>query len=146
MEPWKGWKETKGAALREARPLRLALAAAFLAAVAFAFRSRPPWAATAGSAGLVFVFADLTCYYAAVLLLLALLHAEREEAGVVTSLLAAATGAVPFLLTWDDQRYALVGALVLAAFALLLALFSRAEKPAPPPTPRASRRRAARAS
>ncbi|HMM33397.1 MAG TPA: hypothetical protein PKA62_01490 [Thermoanaerobaculia bacterium] len=146
VEPWKGWKETKGAALREARPLRLALAAAFLAAVAFAFRSRPPWAATAGSAGLVFVFADLTCYYAAVLLLLALLHAEREEAGVVTSLLAAATGAVPFLLTWDDQRYALVGALVLAAFALLLALFSRAEKPAPPPTPRASRRRAARAS
>ncbi|HRY45258.1 MAG TPA: discoidin domain-containing protein [Thermoanaerobaculia bacterium] len=146
VEPWKGWKETKGAALREARPLRIALAAAFLAAVAIAFRSRPPWAATAGSAGLVFVFADLTCYYAAVLLLLALLHAEREEAGVVTSLLAAATGAVPFLLKWDDQRYALVGALVLAAFALLLALFSREEKPAPPPTPRASRRRAARAS
>jgi len=147
VEPWKGWKETKGAALREARPLRIALAAAFLAAVAIAFRSRPPWAATAGSAGLVFVFADLTCYYAAVLLLLALLHAEREEAGVVTSLLAAATGAVPFLLKWDDQRYALVGALVLAAFALLLVLLSRSGAAVPPvATPRAVRRRAARAS
>lgn len=146
VEPWKGWKETKSAALREARPLRLALAGAFLAAVAFAFRSRPPWAAAAGSAGLVFVLADLTCYYASVLLLLALLHAEREEAGVVTTLLAAATGAVPFLLTWDDQRYALVGALVLGAFALLLALLSREREPGPPPTPRAVRRRAARAS
>jgi hypothetical protein len=146
VEPWKGWKSTKAAALREARPLRLALAAAFLAAVAFAFRSRSAWAAVAGSAGLVFVLADLTCYYASVLLLLALLHSEREEAGVVTSLLAAATGAVPFLLTWDDQRYALVGALVLAAFALLLALLSREKEPGPPPTPRAVRRRAARAS
>ena len=146
VEPWKGWKETKSAALREARPLRLALSAAFLAACAWAFRSRPPWAAAAGGAGLVFVLADLTCYYASVLLLLALLHAEREEAGIVTSLLAAATGAVPFLLTWDDQRYALVGALVLGAFVLLLALLSREEEPGPSPTPRAVRRRAARAS
>ncbi|MDX9734179.1 MAG: discoidin domain-containing protein [Thermoanaerobaculia bacterium] len=146
VEPWKGWKETKSAALREARPLRLALSAAFLAACAWAFRSRPPWAAAAGGAGLVFVLADLTCYYASVLLLLALLHAEREEAGIVTSLLAAATGAVPFLLTWDDQRYALVGALVLGAFVLLLALLSREEEPGPAPTPRAVRRRAARAS
>ncbi|MHB8797165.1 MAG: discoidin domain-containing protein [Thermoanaerobaculia bacterium] len=147
VEPWKGWKDTKAAALRDARPLRLALSAAFLAAVAFAFRSRPSWAATAGGAGLVFVLADLTCYYASVLLLLALLHAEREEAGVVTSLLAAATGAVPFLLSWDDQRYALVGALVLGAFALLLALLSREEVAGPSPaTPRAARRRAARAS
>ncbi|GEM_PF-727414 len=147
VEPWKGWKETKAAALRDARPLRLALSAAFLAAVAFAFRSRPAWAAAAGSAGLVFVLADLTCYYASVLLLLALLHAEREEAGVVTSLLAAATGAVPFLLTWDDQRYAVVGALVLAAYVLLLALLSRSEAAVPPVvTPRAARRRAARAT
>jgi hypothetical protein len=146
VEPWKGWKETKSAALRETRPLRLALSALFLAAVAFAFRSRPPWAAAAGSAGLVFVLADLTCYYASVLLLLALLHAEREEAGVVTSLLSAATGAVPFLLTWDDQRYALVGALVLASFVLLLAFLSRGEEPVPSPIPRAARRRAARAS
>lgn len=146
VEPWKGWKETKAAALRDARPLRLALSAAFLAACAWAFRSRPSWAAAAGGSGLVFVLADLTCYYASVLLLLALLHSEREEAGVVTSLLAAATGAVPFLLTWDDQRYALVGALVLAAYALLLAFLTRAEKPAPPPTPRAARRRTARAS
>ncbi len=139
VEPWKGWKETKNAVLREARPLRLALAAAFLAAVALAFRSRPPWAAAAGSAGLVFVLADLTCYYVSALLLLALLHAEREEAGVVTSLLAAATGAVPFLLTWDDQRYALVGALVLGGFALLLALLARKESgrnAAAPPGPR----------
>lgn len=146
VEPWKGWKETKSAALRETRPLRLALSAFFLAAFTFAFRSRPPWAAAAGGAGLVFVLADLTCYYASVLLLLALLHAEREEVGVVTSLLSAATGAVPFLLTWDDQRYALVGALVLASFVLLLALLSRGEEPVPSPIPRAARRRAARAS
>ncbi len=147
VEPWKGWKETKSAALREARPLRLVLSVAFLAAAGFTFRSRPPWAAAAVSAGLIFVLADLTCYYASVLLLLALLAAEREEAGVVTSVLAAATGAVPFLLTWDDQRYALVGALVLAAFALLLVLLSRSGAAVPPvATPRAVRRRAARAS
>ena len=93
--------------------------------MAFAFRRRPAWAAAAAGAGLVFVLADLTCYYASILLLLGLLALEREEAGVVTSLLAAATSAVPFLLRWEDDRYALVSALVLAAFALLLALLAR---------------------
>lgn len=141
VEIWKGWKDTKSAALRDARPLRLAFSAAFLAACAWAFRSRPSWAAAAGGSGLVFVLADLTCYYASVLLLLALLHAEREEVGVVTSLLAASTGAVPFLLTWDDQRYAVVGALVLGAFALLLALLARKESGRNAATPPGSRRR-----
>lgn len=142
-EPWAAWKDTKRAALEAARPLRILFAAAALAAVAFAFRRRPAWAAAAAGAGLVFVLADLTCYYASVLLLLGLLAAEREEVGVVTSALAAATGAVPFLLSWGDDRYALVSVLVLAAFGLLLALFASREEP-PVPAPPGSRRRTSR--
>jgi len=99
-EPWSVWKDAKRAALRSSRPLRLVLAAAFLGAAAFAFRERPAWTAVAAGAGLVFVLADLTCYYASILLLLGLLALDREETGVVTSLLAAATAAVPFLLRW----------------------------------------------
>ncbi len=139
-EPWAAWKDARLAAFQAARPLRVLLAAAALSAVAFAFRRRPAWTAAAAGAGLVFVLADLTCYYASVLLLLGLLAAEREEAGVVTSALAAATGAVPFLLSWDDDRYALVSVLVLVAFGLLLALFASREEP-PVPTPPGSRRR-----
>ena len=135
LEPWMPWKEARRAALAATRPVRLLLAAAFLAGVAFAFRSRPPWQAVAAGAGLVFVLADLTSYYSAILLLLALLWHEREEAGVVTSALAAATGAVPFLLAWEDDRYALVSVLVVAAYGLLLALAARTEEPAPA-TPR----------
>ena len=119
------WKDTKRAAMQDARPVRLLLAAAFLGAVACAFRRRPAWGAAVAGAGLVFVLADLTCYYASILLLLGLLALEREEAGVVTSLLAAATATAPFLLRWDDDRYALVSALVLGTFALLLALRPR---------------------
>lgn len=143
IEPWKPWKEARRAALAASRPVRLLLAAGFLAAIAFAFRSRPPWQAAAAAAGLVFVLADLTSYYAAILLLLALLHAERSEAGLVTSALSAATGAVPLLLSWEDDRYALVSLLVLVAYGLLLALFARREAPAPA-TPRAGRRRTGR--
>ena len=143
-EPWAPWKEARVAALAATRPVRLVVGAAVLAAFAFALRRRPAWAAAAAGAGLVFVVADLTCYYASVLFLLALLYEVREEAGVVTSLLAAATGAVPFLLRWEDDRYALVSALVLVALALLLPLLARGEEPAPAPTPPASRRRSGR--
>ncbi len=127
-EPWSAWKDAKHAALRDSRPLRLFLTAAFLGALAFAFRNRPGWAAAAAGAGLVFVLADLTCYYASILLLLGLLALEREETGIVTSLLAASTSAAPFLLRWEDDRSALVSALVLAAFALLLAILAWEEK------------------
>ena len=125
MEPMAAWKDARRAALRDSRPLRILLAAAFLGALAFAFRQRPAWAAAAAGAGLVFVLADLTCYYASILLLLGLLALEREEAGVVTSLLAAATSVAPFLLRWEDDRSVLVSALILGAFALLLAILAR---------------------
>jgi hypothetical protein len=139
-EPWAPWKDARRSALATTRPLRLLLAASFLGAVAIALGKRPAWAAAAAGAGLVFVLADLTCYYASVLLLLALLVEERPGAGVVTSILAAATGAVPFLLRWEDDRYALVSALVVVAFGLLLALLAIGEKPAGPSIPPASRR------
>ena len=142
-EPFAAWKEARRAALDAARPVRALLAAAFLGSAAFAFRRRPAWAAAAGGAGLVFVLADLTGYYASVLLLLGLLAAERREAGVVTSALAAATGVVPFLLSFEDDRYALVSVLVLGAFGLLLAILARGEEPAGA-TPRPSRRRTGR--
>lgn len=142
-EPMTAWKDARRAALRDARGVRLLLSAAFVGAVAFAFRRRPAWAAAAAGAGLVFVLADLTCYYASILLLLGLLALEREEAGVVTSLLAAATSVAPLLLRWEDNRSVLVSALILGAFALLLALFAGREEPAAP-SPRASRKRFAR--
>ena len=140
-EPWAPWKDARVARLAATRPLRLVLAAAFLGSFAFALRRRPAWAAAAAGAGLVFVLADLTGYYASVLLLLALLVEERDEAGVFTSLLAAATGLVPFLLGWEDDRYALLSVLLLVAFALLLALLARGEAPAAPAPPAAARRR-----
>ncbi|MBK6405845.1 MAG: hypothetical protein IPF66_12845 [Holophagales bacterium] len=128
-EPLAAWKETKRSALGDSRPVRMLLAAASLAAVGFAFRRRPAWTAAAAGAGLVFVLADLTCYYASILLLLGLLSLEREEAGVVTSLLAAATCAAPLLFPWEDDRSVFVSALILGAFGLLLALLAREKKP-----------------
>ena len=138
-EPLAAWKEARRAALRDSRPVRMLLAAASLAAVAFALRRRPAWAAAAAGAGLVFVLADLTCYYASILLLLGLLVARAGGGGVVTSLLAAATCTSPFLFRWEDDRSALVSALILGAFVLLLALLAREKKPTDSLTPRRSK-------
>jgi hypothetical protein len=142
-EPWLPWKEARRSALASGRPARLLLAVAAVAALGLVLRHRPPWEAAAAGAGLVFVLADLTCYYASVLLLLALLAEERRCVGVVTSLLAAATGAAPLLLPWEDDVYAVVSALLVAATVLVLALLARDERP-DPATPRAARRRTGR--
>lgn len=140
LEPMAAWKDVRRAAFESARPARILLAAAFLGALAFAFQRRPAWAAAAAGAGLVFALFDLTGYYASVLLLLGLLAAEREEAGVVTSLLAAATAAAPLLLRWEDDRSALVSALLLGAFALLLALLAPRGSETSEPVPGKRRR------
>jgi hypothetical protein len=117
FDPFERWKVARRSTMTRVRPVAVTLIALSFGAFAWAFRERPPWVAAAAAVGFVPSAADLTCYYHACLLALALLVAIREEIGVWMLALAAVSGVVPMLLGWDEDRYVLLTAVELAVVA-----------------------------
>jgi hypothetical protein len=120
-DPFHVWKEARRETFQRHRALWALLAIAFVVVLGLALDSCDDVVALALGAGLIVVFAELTCYYYSFLLLFGLLWPKIRWSGVALSLLASLSCAVPFWLWWDDQRFTLISvASVALAFALTL--------------------------
>ena len=81
VDPWSRWKEARLKSFHEARPLYFGIILCYLFLIGLAVRGVDPWVATALSATLIAFGAELTCYYYAFIIVVALLYARHEVAG-----------------------------------------------------------------
>ncbi len=81
VDPWSRWKEARTKSFHEARPLYIGIIICYLVLMGLAVRGVDPWVATALSATLIAFGVELTCYYYAFILVVALLYAKHEVAG-----------------------------------------------------------------
>jgi hypothetical protein len=133
VDPWARWKQARLAAYRQARPLYLALVLGFLVLLARAVRRCEPWLAAALGVTIIAVGVELTSYYYAFVLALALVHEAREAAGRHLLLLTAFTqfaawAPLPRMATWLDEQYTLMSVASLAVFGAILWSFSFAPR------------------
>lgn len=145
LDPWQEWKEARKRSFREARVLYALLVLGFLALLAYAVRGTPLWIAAALAATSIAACVELTSYYYAFLVVVALLHAAREETGIILLACTALTQFIawsPFLgmPDWFDEQFTLMSAVTLAAFVSLLWIFPTSSDPSHTPTGSASPR------
>jgi hypothetical protein len=130
QDPWQEWKEARRRSFHQARVVYAALVIGFLALLAFAVRGAPLWIAAALGATAIAFCAELTSYYYAFLIVVALLHAAREETGIILLACTALTQFVAWsplrgMPDWFDEQFTLMSAITLGAFVLLLWTFGR---------------------
>ncbi len=134
LDPWSRWKEARLAAYHEASWVYYLLVAAFLGLLVFAARGREPWVAMTLGALFIPFGVELTCYYYAFLLAVALLHADRPWVGVVLLACTVVTqfiawAPLPFMSSWFDEQYTFMSAATLAAFAYIAWRYARERLP-----------------
>ena len=88
------WKEARLKSFREARPLYFGIIICYLVLMGLAVRQADPWEAIALSATFIAFGVELTCYYYAFVIVVALLYAKRE---VVAGWLLAVTAFTQFI-------------------------------------------------
>ncbi|HEY5282862.1 MAG TPA: hypothetical protein VIM14_08745, partial [Polyangia bacterium] len=81
VDPWSRWKDARMKSFREARPLFFGIIICYLVLIGLAVRGVDPWVATALSATLIAFGVELTCYYYAFIIVVALLYAKHEIVG-----------------------------------------------------------------
>jgi hypothetical protein len=81
VDPWSRWKDARLKSFHEARPLYVGIIICYLVLIGLAVRGVDPWVATALSATLIAFCVELTCYYYAFIIVVALLYAKHEVAG-----------------------------------------------------------------
>jgi hypothetical protein len=81
VDPWSRWKEARLKSFHEARPLFFGIIACYLVLIGLAVRGVDPWITVALSATLIAFGVELTCYYYAFIIVVALLFAKYESAG-----------------------------------------------------------------
>ena len=126
VDPWGKWKQARVRAFERAKPLYVLLAAAYLALLGFAVWKRQPWEAAA--LGVTFIAigpVELTCYYYAFVMGVALLHATEEKVGRIMLIMTAATVFIffkPFVFMpdWLDEQYTLMSVVTVGAFVAIL--------------------------
>jgi hypothetical protein len=135
IDPWGAWKASRLRGFKEAKPVYAALMIAFLVLIGLAVREKKPHLAVALSIPFIAVGVELTCYYYAFLIGMAVLHEEDELAG---PLLLACTAFTQFV-DWAplpgmpgglDEKYTLMSVGTLAVFAVLLWRFASSKRPA----------------
>jgi hypothetical protein len=89
-DPYDAWKDARRSAAAERRWVFLALVAGYLALLGRAAARQPDWAVGVLGLGLVFVAAELTCYYSAGVLAFGLFWPRRPSIGVALCALSAA--------------------------------------------------------
>jgi len=129
-DPWLVWKKARLAAYQKAKPLYLALTLLFLALLAFAVQGKKSWIATALGITFIPIGVELTCYYYAFLIGVALLYKENEKVGIWLLATTAATQIVdwrPFegMPAWRDEQYTLMSAITLAGLLAITVIFAR---------------------
>jgi hypothetical protein len=138
VDPWHRWKEARRANFSARRWVYLLGVLGALVLLWRAVRDQEPWVAAAASASLIAVVPELTCYYYAFLVAVALLWERDRRVGVVLMLMTAGTGVVAWapteylpwrwlhlIPTWDDERYVLMSVLTLAALAWVLRIIAQ---------------------
>jgi hypothetical protein len=123
-DPWIKWKEARLRGYQQAKPIYLLLVMAFLVVLGFAVKERPAWQTAALGVTLIPFGVELTCYYYAFIIGVALLHAEDERVGRLLLLLTAFTGFIDwapfrFMPGWLDEKYTWMSAGTLAIFAVI---------------------------
>jgi hypothetical protein len=129
------WKAARRELRAERAWLVVAVALGWATLFAAALPGLPAWGAAALATGAIPLAAQLTPYYHAALVGLALLVAIGPGIGIVMALLAAATQLVAHAIPYSDVPFALMSAAELAAvFAVpgLLAAAGRSRRPAAP--------------
>jgi hypothetical protein len=134
LDPWQKWKEARLASFDEAKPIFVLLLFGFMALLWRALRNAEPWAAAALAASLIAVLFELTSYYYAFILALALLAAKHERyaawlLGLTTASCLVAVAPLPFMPTWEDEHYLWISLLSLLVFAAMLWDFGQSRVP-----------------
>lgn len=88
-DPYLRWREERARTSAERLPIRIAIAAGYLALLALALRRQPDWAAGVLGIGMVPVLLELGSYYFGLLLAFACLARRHEDVGVGLLLLSA---------------------------------------------------------
>jgi hypothetical protein len=138
LEPWAPVKEARQIAFRQLRPLYVVLVVGFLALLALAVRRQETWVAAALSLATIAVAVELTSYYYAFLLGVALLSEKREEVGRWLLGLTIFTGVIAWaplrgMSTWFDEQYTAMAAGSVAVLTAIVWCFCCAPRPTPPP-------------
>jgi hypothetical protein len=125
------WETAQARSLERRRALWLALALAGVAAIAFAVRDQPAWAACALGLLLVSLFRPLACYYYAFVAALPLASERRADVAGIALALALASGIVARLSSFGvDEQYAAQSLLVVVTFAFMASSFVGRMRPA----------------
>jgi hypothetical protein len=104
-DPMLRWKHAQHERFEARRWLFLAIAAIYFALLVRGLRVQPEWAALALGVGAIPIATQLTCYYQAALLGLAVLVVLDGTIGIALCLLAAATQGIWFMLPYSDVPY-----------------------------------------
>ena len=133
-DPWLSWKKARLAAYLQAKPIYLALVLLFAALLAVAVRGREAWIAAALGISFIPIGVELTCYYYAFLIGIALLHQKNNLVGPILLAVGAATQFVDWrplqnMPAWRDEQYTLMSAATIAGLVTIVALFARRSTP-----------------
>ncbi|NDC37415.1 MAG: hypothetical protein EBZ48_05120 [Proteobacteria bacterium] len=130
LEPYAPWKAAQRATFDRHRYIFWILGGLYLLLFYRAAPQLPLWGALALGATAVPVFAQLTCYYLAILLLPALLWRQLPFAALGLIVLGWGTAICAQLFSWYDVSFAAMSALALTyIYALLLVLWRRGSVP-----------------
>jgi hypothetical protein len=129
-DPWAKWKEARLKSWKQALPVYAVLALAWLVLLGVSSRGNQPWVAAALGLTFVPVATELTSYYFAFLLGVALLVEQREQVGRWLLLMTAFTQFVAWaplrgMSHWGDEQYTLMAAATMAILGAILWIFRR---------------------
>jgi hypothetical protein len=131
-DPWIKWKTARLDRWKEAKPVYIPLVLAFIVLLGLAGRHVQPWVAAALGVTFIPMGVELTCYYYAFIIAVALLYEKREEVGIYLLFLTAFTSfiaAAPFkgMARWLDEQYTTMSLATVAVFALIVWRFKESE-------------------
>lgn len=123
-DPWRRWKTARLSAWRQSRPWAALLALGFVGLIALAARQAPLWVLAALGAAFIALGVELTSYYYAFILAVALLAHHDEVIGRWLLGLTAFTQFVAWaplrnMSTWLDEQYTLMSAATVLVFAAI---------------------------
>ena len=123
-DPWINWKQARLRGYETSKPFYILVLLGFLVLVGRAARYQDPWVMAALGVAIIPFGVELTCYYYAFIMGVALLHEKREEVGW---LLLATTALTQFfawapvrnMSRWLDEQYTAMSAATIAAFVVI---------------------------
>jgi hypothetical protein len=118
------WEAAQARSMHDRRAVWIAVALVAIAAIAFAVREQPAWAACILGLLLIPLGRPLACYYYAFVAAVPLLSERRADVGAIAVALALASGIVASMSAYGvDEQYAAQSLLVVLAFAFIASAF-----------------------